>query len=53
MNGDAGYALQKLELSIIELATGPGDIRSRLSAIYINHFTAVPLTPSPSGRGLG
>ena len=41
MNGDAGYALQKLELSIIDLATGPGDIRSRLHYIFMNHLHVI------------
>ncbi|PTL36452.1 hypothetical protein CLG94_03585 [Candidatus Methylomirabilis limnetica] len=30
MNGDAGYALKKLDLAILLLATGRGDVRSRL-----------------------
>jgi hypothetical protein len=38
MDGDAGYALQKLELAIIDLATGSRDIKSRLHSAYINHL---------------
>ncbi len=38
MDGDAGCALQKLELSVIDLATGRGDVRSRLSNIYNDHL---------------
>ena len=38
MNGDPGYALQKLELAILDLATGPGDIRSRLKSVYKEHL---------------
>jgi hypothetical protein len=34
LSGDAGYALQKLELAILLLATGTGDIRSRLKIAY-------------------
>lgn len=47
MNGDAGYALQKLELAILDLATGPGDIRSRLSSIYISHLHVVNVRDFP------
>lgn len=38
MDGDPGYALQKLELSVIDLAVGEGDVRSRLSNIYYDHL---------------
>ena len=41
MNGDAGYALQKLELAIIDMATGPGDIKSRLEAVYFSHLHVI------------
>ena len=38
MEGDAGYALQKLELAVIDMATDPGDIKSRLIYVYSNHL---------------
>jgi hypothetical protein len=38
MDGDSGYALQKLELSVIDLAVGEGDVRSRLSSVYYEHL---------------
>ena len=38
MDGDGGYALQKLELSIIDLAIGAGDIRSRLHYVFMEHL---------------
>ena len=38
MKGDAGYALQKLELAILLLATGQGDVRSRLNTAYIREL---------------
>ena len=38
MEGDLGYALQKLELAIADLATGPGDVRSRLGGVYLAHL---------------
>ena len=41
MNGDSGYALQKLELAALDLAVGPGDIRSRLKDVYINHLHVI------------
>lgn len=41
MNGDPGYALQKLELAIIDLATGQGDIRSRLKSAYSEHLRII------------
>jgi hypothetical protein len=41
MDGDAGYALQKLELAIIEMATGPGDIKSRLKEAFANHLHVI------------
>ena len=41
MDGDAGYALQKLELAILDLATGPGDIRSRLKSAYFEHLRII------------
>ena len=47
MNGDAGYALQKLELAILDLATDPGDIRSRLRSIHINHLHVISETDFP------
>jgi hypothetical protein len=34
VSDDAGYVLQKLELSILLLATGGGDVRSRLGTAY-------------------
>ena len=37
MDGHAGYALQKLELAIIDLTTAPGDVRSRLSYAFRDH----------------
>jgi hypothetical protein len=37
MNGDAGYALKKLELAILLLATGRGDVRSRLVVKCLSH----------------
>jgi hypothetical protein len=41
MNGDAGYALQKLELAITDMATGPGDIKSRLKDAYTDHLHVI------------
>ena len=41
MEGDAGYALQKLELAVIDMATGPGEIKSRLIGVYSEHLHVV------------
>lgn len=41
MDGDAGYALQKLELSINDLAIGAGDIRSRLRHVFMEHLHVI------------
>ena len=38
MKGDAGYALQKLELSVNDLAIGSGNIKGRLTAIFREHL---------------
>ena len=38
MNGDAGNALQKLELSVIGLAVDKGDVRSRLNKELLSYF---------------
>lgn len=38
MEGDTGYALQKLELAVIDLATGGGDVRSRLEFVHREHL---------------
>lgn len=38
MDGDSGYALQKLELAIDDLAIGSGDVRSRLNLVYRDHL---------------
>ena len=41
MNGDPGYALQQLELAILDLATGAGDLRSRLKYIDSSHLHVI------------
>ena len=41
MNNDPGYALQKLELAILDLETGQGDIRSRLKSAYKEHLHVI------------
>ena len=38
MDGYSGYALQKLELAIDDLATGSGDVRSRLNFAFRDHL---------------
>lgn len=47
MKGDSGYALQKLDLSIVDLATGPGNIRTRLNHIFINHLHVINVNDFP------
>lgn len=47
MDGDSGYALQKLELAIIDLATGSKDIKSRLRTAYINHLHVLQANDFP------
>ena len=38
MEGDAGYALQKLELAVIDMATGSDRIKERLMYVYSEHL---------------
>lgn len=38
MTPDSGYTLQKLELAAIDLATGKGNIKTRLYDVYTEHL---------------
>lgn len=51
MTGDAGYALQQLELAIDDLASGPGDIRSRLGAAFETHLHVLSRADFPDSLG--
>jgi len=41
MNGDSGYAFQKLPLAILILAIGKGDVRSRLSSAFYRELHVI------------
>ncbi len=48
MDGDARYALQKLELAIIDMATGSGDIKTRLKDAFTDHLHVINENDFPS-----
>ena len=48
MDGDARYALQKIELAIIDMATGPGDIKTRLVDAFTDHLHVINENDFPS-----
>jgi len=41
MSGDPQYAFRQLDLAISDLATEPGDIRSRLRSVYMKHLHVI------------
>jgi outer membrane protein assembly factor BamB len=48
MEPDSGYALQKLELAVNDLATGKGNIKERLMDVFVSHLHMVKDHDFPS-----